>query len=78
MGYDHAAADGRVSMMADDCDTRAYTEQEDPRNDHSTCRTRINTFTGEVECIGHHCPACGAPTDEFGHHSLSGRGDDRG
>lgn len=64
-------------MSADD--TRPYTEQEDPRNDHSTCRTRINTFTGEVECISYHCPTCGAPCDEFGHHCLTDpKGDEHG
>lgn len=26
---------------------------------HPDCRTRINTFTGEVECLDFHCPRCG-------------------
>jgi transcription initiation factor IIE alpha subunit len=30
-----------------------------PGPQHRDCRTRINTFTGEVECMDYHCPACG-------------------
>lgn len=59
--------------MADE--THPLEPQDRPDLDHSTCRKAMNTRTGEWECIGYHCPVCGAPCDELGHHCLTDQGD---